>query len=91
MRSNTRCHIRECSSAPNASRSVSSDRSRPAEKWSPSASNTTALTPSGGALKNASRPRMVASSRALRFAARLIRSTATAPSPFELQRGGSSG
>src|SRR4051812_21472335 len=79
-RSNDRCHIRECSRPSKASRSVSSDRSSPAQKCSPWASSTTAFTPSGGALKNASMPSTVGSFSALRFAARVRRSTATSPS-----------
>src|SRR3712207_8713183 len=67
IRSNARCHIRECSRPSNAVRSVSSDRSSPAQKCSPSASSTTAFTPSGGAAKNASIPSTVGSLSALRL------------------------
>ena len=90
MRSNARCHISECSRPPNASRSVSSDRSRPAEKCSPSASRTTAATPVGGALKKASMPSTVVSSNALRFADRHSRSTATTPCRSTWSEGGRS-
>src|SRR5918911_1858472 len=76
-RSNARCHIIECSTPSTVLRSVSSARSSPAQKWSPSAARTTACTPAGTFVKNASTPSTVASLSALRFSGRASHSTAT--------------
>src|SRR6185312_17392203 len=56
-----------------------SERSSPAEKWSPSPTSKTALASSGSALKKDSSPRTVVSSSALRFCGRLSRRMATSP------------
>src|SRR5262245_21196792 len=61
------------------SRSLSSVRSRPAEKCSPSPASKTASMPAGSDMKNCSMPMMVSSSSALRFCGRLSLSTATLP------------
>src|SRR5262245_7993483 len=77
--SNARCHRLECAIPCAMSRSSSSDRSRPAEKCSPSPARSTAWALLGNDVKNCSMPTMVSSSSALRFCGRLSFSTATLP------------
>src|SRR3954447_6679106 len=79
MCSNARCQLRECAMPCATSRALSSPRSRPEQKWSPSPASTTALTPSGTAAKKASIPNTVGSSMALRFSGRASSRTATSP------------
>src|SRR5258705_4990447 len=79
IRSNTRCHIWECRRPSVASCSVSSDRSRPEEKWSPTPWMTTAPTPSGRLEKQSWIARMMPSFSALRLAGRLRPTVSTAP------------
>jgi len=61
------------------SRRVSSPRSRPAEKCSPSPAMTTALMSSGNSPKKVSMPSTMASSRAVRFSGRARGRSASAP------------
>ena len=70
------------------SRSVSSPRSSPAEKCSPAPCSTTALMPSGSALKKRSMPSTVASSSALRFCGRASRRIAMSPRRSAASEGG---
>src|ERR1700704_679120 len=76
MRSKARCQLRECAIPCATSRALSSPRSRPEQKWSPSPASTAALTPSGRAAKNASMPNTVGWSMALRFSGRARKRTA---------------
>src|SRR6266566_2690366 len=89
MRSKARCQLRECAMPCAMSREVSSPRSRPEQKWSPSPASTTALMASGSAAKNASMPDTVGSSMALRFSARARKSTAMSPRRSALSERGS--
>src|SRR5439155_18368621 len=75
----TRCHIWECRRPSVASCSVSSDRSRPEEKWSPTPWMTTAPVPSGRLEKQSWIARMMPSFNALRLAGRLRPTVSTAP------------
>src|SRR5262245_29194312 len=79
IRSKARCHSRECSIPSLIPRSLSSPRSRPAEKSLPSPASTTALMSSASPAKYASIPRMVRSSSALRFSLSASHSVPTAP------------
>src|SRR5574343_327434 len=73
------CHMREwCTPSP-ASRSCSSDRYRPAQKWSPSPSITAARASGGRFSKTWRKAKIRPSLRALRFCGRRRRTTATAP------------
>src|SRR6516162_9607411 len=89
MRPKARCQLRECAMPCAMSREVSSPRSRPAQKCSPSPASTTALMASGSAAKNASMPDTVGSSMALRFSARARKSTAMSPRRSALSERGS--
>src|SRR5262245_44332202 len=90
MRSKARCQLRECAMPCAMPREVSSPRSRPEQKWSPSPASTTALMASGRAAKNASMPNTVGSSMALRFSARARKRTAMSSRRSALSERGSS-
>ena len=79
---------RECSTPSAVLRSVSSPRSRPAEKCSPSPWSTTALMSFGSAWKNAARPSTIVSLSALRFCGRFSVTMAMAPRRSAASEGG---
>src|SRR5262245_13011278 len=90
MRSNARCQLREWAMPCAISREVSSVRSSPAQKCSPSAASTTALIASGRAAKKVSIPNTVGSSMAFRFSGRARKRTAMSPRRSALSERGSS-
>src|SRR5215468_5360322 len=90
MRSNARCQLREWAIPCAISREVSSVRSRPAQKCSPSPASTTALIASGRAAKKVSIPNTVGSSMAFRFSGRARKRTAMSPRRSALSERGSS-
>src|SRR6185437_9331040 len=80
MSPNRRCAERELSTLWNGVTCTCSDRSRPAQKWSPAPWMTTALTVSGILAKASRSPRNSLSENALRFSGRLRVTMAMRPS-----------
>src|SRR5262249_34111779 len=90
MRAKARGQLSEWAMPCATSREVSSVRSRPEQKCSPSPASTTALIASGSAAKSASMPATVGSSMALRFSGRARNRTAISPRRSALSDRGSS-
>src|SRR3954466_1759898 len=88
---NARCQLAECSTPSAVLRSVSSVRSRPAEKCCPSPLSTTALMSLGSAVKNDCSPSTVVSSSALRLCGRFSVTMAMLPRSSAASEAGSAG